>query len=252
MPLFSKSKNKRGAEIPQCTAVIAAGGASARMSGADKLFIEVCGAPVLAHTLRAFEHCPLVSEIIVVARTEMLERAAGICAEHGIAKAGRVIAGGDTRFDSVYNGVFAVSDESGLIAIHDGARPCVGARVIELAVKAAAKHHAAVPAIPVSSTVKRAAGGIVNETVSREGLFEIQTPQVFDADLIKAALTKALKIKGAGALNELTDDCMAVEMLGVPVYISEGSRINIKITTQEDILLAEAFLAGTQIDSHFK
>lgn len=240
MPLFSK--RRKNTELPACSAVIAAGGASARMGGGDKLFAEVCGAPVLGHTLTAFENCALISEIIVVARADMLDHAAGICAKYAAGKSGKVIAGGDSRFDSVYNGVFAVSDKAGLIAIHDGARPCVDARVIELAVMAAAKHHAAVPAIAVSSTVKRAARGIVNETVSRDGLFEIQTPQVFDADLIKAALTKAMKVKGAAALREITDDCMAVEMLGAPVYISEGSRNNIKITTSEDLALVELLL----------
>jgi 2-C-methyl-D-erythritol 4-phosphate cytidylyltransferase len=98
-------------------------------------------------------------------------------------------------------------------------------------------HHAAAPAIPVSSTVKRVEGGVVRETVDREKLFEVQTPQVFDAGLIKAALTSAID----KSIN-ITDDCMAVELLGVPVYITEGSRNNIKLTTREDAILAEAIL----------
>ena len=235
--VFAKRKKTEQTAAPPCTAVIAAAGASARMDGEDKLFIEICGAPVLAHALMAYQNCALVNEIIIVVREDNLETAAGVCKAHGIEKAGKVIVGGETRFASVYNGVFAVSRDAGLIAIHDGARPCVDGRIIEQAIKAAAEHHAAVPAIPVSSTVKRAVRGVVTETVSRDDLYEIQTPQVFDADLIKAALTSAMKNQSG-----ITDDCMSVEMLGVPVHITEGSRSNIKLTTREDIIIAESVL----------
>ena len=237
---ISKSKSVKSV-IPPCSVVIAAAGSSARMGGEDKLFSVLSGAPVLAHTLRAYQRCERVSEIIIVARVDMVERIAGICNDYGIGKAAKIIVGGEVRSDSVRNGVFAVSESAGLIAIHDGARPCIDAKVIANAIDAAAKHYAAVPAIPVSSTVKRAADGIVTETVSREGLFEIQTPQVFDADLIKAALTNAGKKQ-----IEITDDCMAVELLGAPVYITEGSRCNIKITTQEDLVMAEAIIGSSR------
>ena len=241
MSIFSGFKKNRG--LPRCSAVIAAAGSSTRMDGEDKLFAELCGVPVLAHTLRAFQESPPVDEIIVVVRGEMLERAAELCRTYGIDKAGTVIAGGESRISSVYNGVLAASDKAGLIAIHDGARPCVDLRVIEDAIKAAAKLHAATPAVPLSSTVKRVSNGVVTETVSRGDLYEIQTPQVFDADLIKAALTKALKIGSEpGAAMEFTDDCMAVESIGFPVHITEGSRNNIKLTTREDMAIAEAFL----------
>ena len=220
-----------------CTAVVVAAGASQRMGTEDKLFIEICGAPVLAHTLMAFQRAEGVGEIVVVAREESLERVGDVCRAYGIDKAGKIIVGGETRLDSAYFGALAASGDARLIAIHDGARPCVSAAVIESALGAAAKYHAAAPGLAVSSTMKRAKGGFIDGTVDREGLFEIQTPQVFDADLIKAALTKARKKAVA-----VTDDCQAAELIGAPVYISEGSRNNIKITTRGDLAVAEAIL----------
>ncbi|MDR0489993.1 MAG: 2-C-methyl-D-erythritol 4-phosphate cytidylyltransferase [Oscillospiraceae bacterium] len=221
----------------KCSAVIAAAGSSKRMNGGDKLFLNICGAPVLSHTLAGFQKCGLIDEIIVVAHSDMLERVIEICKEYCIDKAAMVIVGGSTRLDSVRNGVLAVSKENRLIAIHDGARPCVDIDTIERAIVAASEHNAAAPAIPVSSTIKKVINGTVIETVDRESLFEIQTPQVFDADLIKAALANA-----ANKSLNITDDCMAVELLGHPVHITEGSRNNIKLTTREDMSIAEAIL----------
>ena len=224
-----------------CAAVIAAGGSSLRMDSADKLFIEICGMPVLAHTLLAFQNCPNISEVVVVSREECLEAVCELCKNYGIEKAARVMIGGATRLDSVYNGVFAVSDNAQLIAIHDGARPCVDNDIINAAVLAAAKYHAAAPAVPVSSTLKKVRDGIILETIDRDSLVEIQTPQVFAAEVIKAALTKARNESAA-----VTDDCMAAELLGFPVRVTEGSRRNIKITTSEDIAIAEAILRGRE------
>ena len=234
---FLKKLKKDSEEPALCTAVIAAAGSSERMEGEDKQFIEMLGMPVLAFTLAKFEACALVGEIIIVARQDKLERVRDICAEYGICKASKVVAGGSTRLESVMNGVLAASDKAQFIAIHDGARPCITENVIERAIKAAWAHHAAAPAVPVSSTIKKAKGGVVLETVSREDLFEIQTPQVFAAEIIKAALTNARD----KSIN-VTDDCMAVELMGVPVYITEGSRSNIKLTTRDDIAVAEAIL----------
>jgi len=207
------------------------------MDGEDKLFCEICGAPALIHTLRAFEACGCVDEIVVVVRAAHLERVAALCKEYGISKAEKVMTGGASRLESVINGVFAVSDKARYIAIHDGARPCVDLSIIEKTLTAAIKFHAAAPAVPVTSTLKRADRGVVIETVEREGVFEIQTPQIFDAGLIKAALTKARKKS-----IEVTDDCMAAELIGTPVHITEGSGHNIKITTKDDLTIAEAIL----------
>jgi len=220
-----------------CSAVIAAAGSSQRMEGEDKLLFEIGGKPVLIHTLLAFQNCGCVNEVIVVVRAEHLEKIVELCRLYGIDKASKVMAGGGTRLESVMNGVFAVSDGSGFIAIHDGARPCVESSVIEKTLAAAEKFHAAAPAIPVIPTLKRVDRKVIVETVDREGLFEIQTPQIFDAGLIKAALTKASKMA-----IDITDDCMAAELIGTPVHITEGSASNIKITTKCDLMIAEAII----------
>ena len=238
--------SSREGRAPPCSAVIAAAGSSDRMAGEDKLFLEVCGAPVLAHTLAVFQQCSFIDEIIVVARYDRLSEVGELCRKYGADKVSKVMAGGETRLDSVLNGVLAVSDKSQLIAIHDGARPCVTVDIVNCAIAAAFRYHAVAPAVQIASTVKRVSNGVVAETIDRENLFEIQTPQVFMADMIKAALTNA-KNKSVA----ITDDCMAAELLGVPVYLTEGSRSNIKITTNDDLALVEAVLArAAHIASH--
>ena len=237
MALFSKKSGKSSRDKVYCTAVITAAGTSQRMDGEDKLFIEICGAPVLAHSLLAFQNCPCINEIIIAAREDKIGVVGSICEQYGIDKAVKIMLGGPTRLESVLNCVLAVSKRTQLIAIHDGARPCVSADIIENTVHAAIDFHAAAPGVPVSSTLKRVKNGIIIETVGREDLAEIQTPQVFAADLIKGALTNALHRAG-----DITDDCLAAELIGVPVHVTEGSRKNIKLTTAEDIMIAESIL----------
>ena len=160
-----------------------------------------------------------------------------LCRDCAFSKVTKVVLGGETRTHSVLAGIREVSPEWELIAIHDGARPLVSAEVLEEAIVKAASCGAAAPAVPVKDTVKRAAGGVVEETLERASLFAVQTPQVFEAGLINAALTKALE-EGA----ELTDDCAAVERLGMKVALTRGAYENLKITTVEDLILAEALL----------
>jgi 2-C-methyl-D-erythritol 2,4-cyclodiphosphate synthase/2-C-methyl-D-erythritol 4-phosphate cytidylyltransferase len=209
------------------------------MGGRDKMFMDVGGLSVLARTVSAMAGSPLIDEIVVVTRPESLERAAGVCEKYAAGKPSKAVAGGDTRLRSVYNGVFEASRGSGLIAIHDGARPFVTRSVVKRAILEARRFGAAAPALPVAFTVKSAEGGTVISTLDRRKLYEIQTPQVFRAELIKAALTNAI-LKGL----EVTDDCMAVESVGYSVRLVEGSRDNIKITTPEDVALAGAIAAG--------
>ena len=208
------------------------------MGGEDKLFLELNGKPVLVHSLAAFQDCDFVNEIVVVTRSENMELVCDICRHYGIIKATKVVAGGPTRSASVYNGVFNVSERADFIAIHDGARPCIDQDTIGRAIETAFSRNASAPATPATSTIKRVKDCVVQETVNREGLFEIQTPQVFKSELIKAALTNVLNKS-----LPVTDDCEAVEIIGAPVYISEGSIFNIKITTKEDLAIAEAILA---------
>ena len=235
--ILSRVLSNAFSQAPACSAVIAAAGSSGRMGGGDKLFAEICGAPVLAHTLMAFQNCSDIKEIVVVARSDRLEDVAAICGRYSISKATKIISGGATRLESVFNGVISASRKACLIAIHDGARPCIDDATIKAAVAKAAKHYAAAPGIPVAPTLKRVEKGVICGTVDRDGIYEIQTPQVFDASLIKSALAKAVRDS-----SEITDDCMAAELLGIRVHVTAGSPKNIKLTTAEDLPIAEAIL----------
>ena len=243
MSLFSLIRNHKIRKPPTCTAVIAAAGKSLRCEGEDKLFYEINEKPVLAYTIDAFQNCNLINDIIIAAGEEQFESIAEICRKYSFDKVSLTVKGGEKRFESVMNGIYAASGKARLIAIHDGARPCVDIGLIERTIHKAAVLNAAAPAVAITSTVKRAEEGTISETVCRDGLFEIQTPQVFRAEVIKAALTNAVKKS-----LEITDDCMAVELIGVPVHIVEGSRRNIKITDRDDIKIAEAFLQSCSLE----
>lgn len=230
-------KRKKQEEVPYCAAIVAAAGSSARMDGEDKIMLPLMGEPVIVHTLRALECCPYIHEIVVVTREELIVPLSRLCADYDLTKVSKVLLGGVTRAQSVRLGILEVSDKAKLIAIHDGARPLVTPEVLEEAVLTAAKCGAAAPAVPVKDTIKRAAEGIVTETPDRSALFVVQTPQVFEADLIRAALHQAMEEN-----IPLTDDCSAVERLGMKVTLTRGSEENIKLTTPSDQAVAEALL----------
>lgn len=223
---------------PFVTAVIVAGGSGTRFGG-DKLMAELAGEPVLVHTLRAFERSPMIQEIILVTREDAMTDMARLCKTFELTKVSTVVAGGTTRALSSYAGVMSASEKAGIIAIHDGARPLVTEKIIEDAVWKAYRHASAVPAVPVKDTIKKAEKGVVTETPERSGLYAVQTPQCFQADLIRAALTDAVK-----NAPQVTDDCMAVERIGGVIHLTEGSEENIKITTPLDLALAEIVLKG--------
>jgi len=237
MSILSFFKSNRLKKPPTCTAVIAAAGLSQRCEGEDKLFYEINSKPVIAYTLDAFQKCRLVDDIIIVAHEDKIDNFAAICRENNFNKVSKIIKGGSTRVESVLNGIFAVSSKARLIAIHDGARPCTDIKIIEDTIHKAALFNAAAPAVLITSTVKRAENDIIYKTVNREDLYDIQTPQIFRAELIKAALTNVVNKS-----LEITDDCTAVEIIGAKVFITDGSRKNIKITDNEDLKIAEAFL----------
>ena len=230
--LFSSDKGH-----PFTSAVIAAGGSSSRMQGENKLFLRICGVPVIAHTLEAFQNCALIDEIIVSAREEDIIEIADMCKEYDIKKAVKIVRGGKNRTESVMNGIYEVSGLSKFVAIHDGARPLVTEDVIKGAITLAYKTGAAAPCVPVKDTIKVLDADVITATPDRSKLFSVQTPQVFDIELIKGALTKAIS-EGA----ELTDDCAAAERIGMVVHASPGDHANIKITTPEDIIVANALL----------
>lgn len=222
---------------PYCSAVIAAAGSSQRMEGENKLLLPLGGKPVLAHTLQAIDRSPGIREIIIAAREEDMVRFADLCKAWGIEKPVKVVLGGKTRVESVLRAAMEANEDADLIAVHDGARPLVTPELIERVIEAARVNFAAAPAVPVKDTVKVAIGGIVRETPDRSTLFAVQTPQVFDAQLLRAALQSAMD---AGAA--LTDDCSAVERMGKEIYLTDGEEENIKITTPMDLFFAETIL----------
>ena len=220
-----------------CSVVVVAAGNSQRM-GEDKLFMPLRGKPVLAWTLEALNGCAAVDEIILVTRPDCLYAASVLKNDYSLVKLNKVVLGGDTSTQSALAGVCEASPKAKIICIHDGARPFVSRDVIEDAVHQAVLYHAAAPAIGVKDTLKYAADHMVTGTPDRETLFAVQTPQAFQADIIKAALTKAVQ-EG----ESYTDDCAAVEALGVKVRLSLGREENIKLTTPSDLVLAEAIIA---------
>jgi len=224
-------------ETIRCSAVVAAAGRATRMGGGDKLLLPLGDQPVLAHTLWALDACPYIQEIVVVTRPDQIVPVGQLCKDCAFSKVSKVIVGGETRLQSVLAGVREASPQATLIAIHDGARPLVSQEILEEVILRADQCGAAAPAVPVKDTVKRASNGLVTATLNRAELFAVQTPQVFEPSLIKTALIKAQE-DGA----ELTDDCSAVERLGIGVALTKGSYRNLKITTPEDLAACEALL----------
>jgi len=237
MKLWKKLFPNHRPAHPYCSALIAAAGSSQRMEGENKLLLPLGGKPVLVHTLQAMDRAESIREIIIAAREEDIVRFAELCKTFGIAKPVKVVVGGKTRTESVLRAALEANENADLLAVQDGARPFVTPELIDSVVEAARLNFAAAPAIPVKDTVKVAVDGIVRETPDRSMLFAVQTPQVFDAQLLKAALQSAVDAKVA-----LTDDCSAVERMGKEIYLTEGSEENIKITTPLDMFLAEAIL----------
>ncbi len=235
--LFDKLLRRRGSH-PYCAALVPAAGRSRRMGGTDKLTALLGGEPVLHRTLWALDNARLVDEIVVAASPDRLEEIAALCVRAGVKKPLRVVEGGESRAQSVLMAALAASDRCELLAVHDGARPLIRGEQVDDMVRLGQKTYAAAPALPVTDTVKVAdTAGVVQSTPDRRSLYAVQTPQVFQANLLKAALQSAVE-----ANAEITDDCSAVERLGKTVYLVPGWRENIKITTQEDLMLAETFL----------
>lgn len=228
--MFNKNKRKT------CVAVIPAAGTSSRMKACgNKLFADISGIPVITRTLLAFEKSSWIDAIVIPTQSELISEIENLCKESGISKLLAVIPGGATRAESVLNGVRFAGNKFDLIAVHDAARPFVSQNIIEITVNAASLYSAAAPAVPVKDTIKTAVGKVVTETLPRETLFAIQTPQIFDTDLLSAALRKAVDEN-----LPITDDCSAVEAIGMRVFLTDGDYFNIKITTPEDLILAEA------------
>lgn len=220
-----------------CTAVIVAAGSARRMQGIDKIMAQVGGKPMLLRTALALSASERIDRLVIVTRSELVQEAQALCA--GLPKLQAVVPGGESRAQSVLCGLSAV--ETPLVAIHDGARPLVTAEIIDAAVEAAEDCGAAAPAVPVHDTIKVAKNGVVRSTPDRATLFAVQTPQVFDTEIIRVALEAALA-QGV----PLTDDCSAAELAGMEVRLTRGSEENLKITVPSDLVLADAVLKGRE------
>lgn len=219
------------------TAIIAAAGKGLRMetTGGTKQFMELCGVPVIARTLIAFQRCAAVDAIVVSALKEEIDCYGAIKEKYGITKLKSVVAGGSVRQESVKNGVVAMPEETGCIVIHDGARCLVGPEYIEKVISAAVEYGAAIAAERATDTVKISDGdGGIKETVDRNAVFLAKTPQAF----LKDVYLKALESAPEG----LTDDAAICEAAGIKVKLVECGGKNIKMTVPDDIPIAEALI----------
>ena len=218
------------------SAVVAAAGSSARF-GEDKQFLLLDGVPTLARSIEALQNTDCIDEIIVCTKKENLTRVTALVKQYTFTKVTRVCEGGDTRVKSVKNAVFHCDKRTDILVIHDGARPFVSGDTVKRTVEAAAEIGAAACAVKVKDTIKLTdENGIVASTPKRDNLWAVQTPQVFDFKVYKDALENAPE--------GVTDDCMIVEAAGQRVKLVTGEYTNIKITTPDDMITAQAILKG--------
>ena len=221
------------------TAIIAAGGSSARFDSAlTKQMTPVCGVPMIVHTLLAFQNCDCIHEIVVCAKKSEMECYEKFGKDYGITKLTAVVAGGETRQESVINGLNAINDKSKYVAIADGARCLITPEQITSVCRSAYKYGAATAAHKATDTVKIAdKKGFIDSTADRETVWLAQTPQVFKTKLYRAAAYTALKKDYV-----VTDDNMLAEYVKHPVRLVECGANNIKITTVDDMTVASAIL----------
>ncbi len=226
---------RKKSSSPKATAIIVAAGSSRRMGGADKQLITIDGMPVLSHTLLQFSKASSIDSIIVVTKSENILTIGDMVREFGISKVTDIIPGGDTRQESVCCGLSLVKNDR-IVAIHDGARPFISVKKIDELVSAAQAYGAAAPGVIPKDTVKAVnQDNTITETIDRNILRLIQTPQVFHADELKLAYERAKTVNFIG-----TDDCSVAEQSGINIRIVDGEYTNIKVTTPEDIPVAEA------------
>lgn len=229
------NKLRKVIPVKNCGAVIVAAGSASRMGGIDKVMAQLKGQCMVQRSVRAFQESEVIRSIVIVTRPDLVEPIRQLCA--GMDKVCAIVEGGSSRQESVEKGLRALPKGTALVAVHDGARPMISQAVIDRTVRAAHSYGAAAPAVAVKDTIKVASGGVVAATPDRSKLRAVQTPQVFDLDFLKSALQKAKEDDAA-----VTDDCSAVERLGMSVKLVEGDERNIKVTTPVDLKIAELFL----------
>jgi len=238
--LYEKHElNNKIEKSPFVTAVIVAAGKGKRMQHEiNKQLIQICGIPVIARTLSAFEECHKVDEVVVVTNSENIVIFADLIKEFGFTKVKHIVRGGETRQLSAYEGLKCISEKSEYIAIHDGARPLITPFSIDKTVIAAIEKKAAAAAVRVKDTIKFAdKEGMITATPERENLWAVQTPQVFNVALYRKAFEKAFQENA-----DYTDDCQLMESTGMKVQLVESDYTNIKITTRDDVIFAESII----------
>ena len=220
-------------------AIIVAAGRGTRMgAGVDKLFLQVAGRPVVAHTWRRFDDADCIGEIILVVRKGGEDKFSELAAKFNFKKPFRIVTGGAERQDSVWNGLEALASTTEIVAIHDAARPCVSGELIEATVKRAEENGAAVAAQPVTDTIKESADGrLIERTLDRSRLWSVQTPQTFRVEIIRRALAE---VRRRGMI--FTDDTAACELIGQPVRLVSRVAPNPKVTVPGDLPLVEMLL----------
>ena len=226
-------------------AIIAAAGAGTRMaSDRPKQFLLLAGTPVLIHTLKVFEECESISEVIVVLPAEESAGFLSLAGKHGLRKVARVVPGGVTRADSVKRGLLAIRAATAeIVAVHDGVRPFVTTEEIDTTVAAAQRDGAAILVAPVTDTIKQIRDWRVEKTLDRGELRRALTPQCFRYELLRQAYQAADVTDPS-----VTDESVLVEKLGHPISVIDGNPRNIKITTVEDLAIAEAMLTADDTD----
>ena len=238
MDLIAAYKRLRKEEEPLSCAAVVLGAGSAQRMGFDKMTAMLDGQPVLVRAINAFEQSPLIEEIVVVTKEERLEEVAELCKIYNLSKVSSVVMGGKTRTESALAGVMALKKDCRLTAIHDGARPFVSKQLIEDCIRRASIQYAAIPVVKSTDTLRAVdENGSLIGTYDRDRVVRVQTPQIFLSEIIKGALSDAVQ-KGM----TFTDDASAVERMGVRIQAVEGDEENIKLTTPQDMLIAQGIL----------
>lgn len=221
------------------SAIIVAAGRGTRMGpNMDKLFLEVCGRPVVAHTWKRFELADDVDEIVMVVRDGMQEAFAKLAKEHRFRKPHRIVAGGSERQDSVWNGLQALGKEAKIAAVQDGARPCTSEELISATIAAAREMGAAVAAQAMTDTIKESEDGkLIGRGLDRTRLWAVQTPQTFQVEILRRALGR---VREQGL--QVTDDTAACELIRQPVRLVVGQAPNPKVTVPADLAYVEMLL----------
>lgn len=241
---FAKFRNQFNTIFPNnkkrlfSSAIVTAAGSGQRMGGVSKQLLTIGNKPCVLHSLLAFQLCREIDEIIIVAKADEISTMENICHENKITKLKAVVPGGNTRQESVSNGFLAVSKKSDLVAIHDAARPFIQPCHVTLLLNEARRYGASCAAKKMSDTVKRSGeNGFILDTIPRDDLYTVQTPQVFKTDLYRASLAMAQK-DGI----TVTDDCALAEHAGFSVKLCDLPILNLKITTESDLALANLLI----------